>query len=208
VLEKIGLDYLMRYGYTGFLLAALMLQIFPEESKAFLSNAGSAVGPLCIFALGGFVYTFFRYVLGDLFLFNITHFFHFLIDKFFNNGVPSSPTAYLRKEMGVAFGQRRQAYTEITRELFDEKTAQRLKIDHGEINMLYLTSVVACISSALLFFRKANATHILFWSEIAAFVFWLFAMFMDIKQHKKEHRMVISRGRKDVEVFLKNRGYI
>ncbi len=203
MLAQIENNQLLRYGYAGFLIAALIINSFPAEAHKFIEDAGSVVGPLCIFALGGFVYTIFRYIIGDILLFNITHFLHHLLDVLFNNKNASSLTGYLGSVKKVRFGQRRQAYTDITNELFEHEIKQRLKTDHAEINIMYLTSLVGFI--VFLFLLYWDKTTIALFRALGLFspLIWLFAIYMDIKQHKKEFRMLSLKEGQIDEVLVK-----
>lgn len=203
--EKLQLTDLIRWGYGGFLLTGIAALFAPSEVKEAIEVGGTVVAPLVILAIGAAVYLLHRYVIGELLVYPLTRFTHFLIDKYFHGGVPSSPTGFLG-DRGVGFWQRRAAYTEIRRGFFQENQRKRLDLDHSEAHVLWLTAVEctgACIYAAS---GGSTSDAIFRLFLIAAFAATISAMALDIRIHQNEHRL-LSRYSSDVEAFLRNEGY-
>jgi hypothetical protein len=210
-MPKIDFQMLLRYGYAGFLVAVLLVIAYPAPAKEYIEAGGSVVAPLAILAIGGFVYTIFRHVLGEILIFNLTHCVHSLIDFIFNNNKPTGPTGYLWRVKKINFWQRRHAYTDLMNGLFNDKVNEQLKKSHAETNMVYLTFVVSLIMFILFHFLKINVSNILLFNSVkyAIPILWFSAVYMDILQHRKEFRMMFeSKLADDVDGILKEKGYI
>ena len=209
MLEKLKIDQIIRYGYGGFLIAGIMIFLYPDKSKEFIASAGSVVAPLSILSSGAFIYVFYRYVLGDNFIYPITHFLHFLLDHIINHGNPTSPTSFLGKVKNVKLGQRRQCYTDIRHQLFDHDKRSKLDLDHAEIHVIYLTSVICLFLQIFLSFsNKANEPVKSSLMVITA-LFWFSAVIIDIRQHKKEGRLIMESSiQQKVDELLTSCGYI
>lgn len=202
MLEKFNLSKIIRYG--GFLLTGIVSLLHPEILKKTIESTGNVVTPLIIFSIGACIYIMYRYVIGEFLLYPFTHFVHFLWDKIHKkNRVSTSVTGYLAK-LGVKFGNRRQAYTEIRRSLLSEKIKNRLDVAHSETHILYITVLELFVLSVYL--QQSNKPFIIF--LLISLIAFISAICADIQQHQIECRIIkFELPKSDLLPFLSSRGY-
>ncbi|MBA7683660.1 hypothetical protein ES703_92034 [subsurface metagenome] len=173
--------------------------------KDFVDALGGIVSTLVIIAFGASIYIFYRYVLGEFLIYPFTHFIHYLFDK---KNEPTSPTGYLRRIKKLKIGQVREAYTDIRRHFFEEKLRDKLDLDHSEIHLLWLTSVIGIFLFIYLSLVGNTDCMTRFSVFIASIFVYIAATIIDIKQHKKEYRLISEPSRQsDLDNFLNNHGY-
>jgi len=204
MLEKFDLSKIIRYGYGGFLLTGIVGLFQPEILKKTIESTGSVVTPLIIFSIGACIYIMYRYVIGEFLLYPFTHFIHFLWDFFHKkNRSATSVTGYLA-ELGIKFGNRRQAYTEIRRSLLSENIKTRLDVAHSETHILYITVLELFVLSIHL--QQSNEPFIIY--LLISFVAFVSAICADIQQHQIECRIIkFELSKSELLPFLLSRGY-
>lgn len=206
--DKFNLAQLVRYGYTGFLIAGIFTYLTPEAAKEFFGATGNVVAPLIVFSAGGSVFVFYRYILGEFVLFPITHLIHCHLDKWPPRKT-SRPTGFLR-EIGIPRFQIRAAYTEIRRNYFkkEESVAASLDLSHTETHVLWITSIIGL--GTFIFLCVSNSTEDTTQNIFLGIscIFALAAIITDIQQHKKEHRLFTSeKYHQEIIEFLTAQGY-
>lgn len=213
MLDKLQLNQLIRYGYGGFLLTGIVAFFAPKQIKDAIEAGGTVVSPLVILAIGAAIYILHRYVLGELFIYPITHLFHWLFDKMFGRGRVSRPTGHLASK-GVQFGRRQSAYTDVRRQLFSEDERKRLDLDHSEAHVLWITALESAgafvyLSSLDLTLPEAPSENI-YWFFLATTVaVTVSALWLDIRLHQNEYRLLTrTELNPPLDQFLRAKGYI
>lgn len=210
MIGKFSLSRLLRYGYGGFLLVGILSLIEQEFVKSSIAAAGSVLAPLVVFFVGVCIFVVYRYVLGEFILYQLTHATHKILDRcMYGKGEVSSPTGYLQS-LGVSWWQKRTAYTDIRRELFDKEQQERLDLAHSEIHVLYITAIEFFAAAAYLYLsingssRPFSITFFL----VGAVLTLIAASITDIQQHRIEYRLLRYGIEFDRLVgFLRKRGY-
>jgi hypothetical protein len=190
IFEKIRLTQIIRYGYAGFLAAGIAAFLAPAEVKPGIEAAGHVVAPLVVFAIGACIYVLYRYVLGELMIFPLVHYIHYLVDtQLFGKAEARSPITFLARQ-GVRLGQRRNAYTDIRRGVFKDAERTRLDLDHTEIAVLYLTAVEFAGAWIYLAASRSGSAASGWFFAVTAVLVGIAAIIADIKQHVYEFQLL------------------
>lgn len=202
MIEKFSVNNILRYGYSGFLMVGIISLVDPNILEKAIKASGPVVTPLAIFFVGTCIFVVYRYVIGEFLLFPIMHLFHWVVDKVI--GGTSSPTGYLG-ELGVIFGERRAAYSEIRRDLLKDEERERFNFAHSETHILYITAIE--LGVAFLIIDK-NTFSLLYFFLFGAILTFLSAIITDIQQHRVEYKILRHFYKRDKLIeFLTKRGY-
>jgi hypothetical protein len=214
MIEKFPLARLFPYGYSGILLVVILSLIKPGLVRCIIDRVDSVTVLLGIFFMGAFIFGIYRYLIGELLLYPLTHYMHNFDDRLRKRD-STNPVQYLRDRGVSSYREAREAYTVIRRELFKKEDRERLDLAHSEIHILYITAVefaVTCLYLWLKEFPSPPIAHLLVASMpllIPLLVAILAAMLADIQQHKIEHRLIkYKMPGYELKEFLLNRGYI
>lgn len=211
MIERFPLSRLLRYGYGGFLLVGILSLIEPKIVKSSIAAAGSVVAPLVIFFVGVCIFVIYRYVLGEFILYQLMHAIHKILDRYmYGKRKVSSPTGYLQS-LGIGRWQKRTAYTEIRRELFEKDEQERLDLAHSEIHVLYITAIEFFAAATYLYLSTNGSSRpfLMAFFLVGAVLTLIAAIITDIQQHRIEYRL-LRYGIKFDELagFLRKRGYM
>jgi len=207
--KLLTLNNILRYGFGGFLLTAMALLYHADVMKKVFESAGPVIAPLVVLAIGVAWYCFHRYVLGELLIYPFTSFLHNLCDRLRCRS-STNPVKYL-KSLGVRFGERRSAYTDIRRsidQLAKRQLLERLDLLHAEYHVLAMTAELM-LMGAFYGLHRTYPLGAVFPLFAIAMTSALAAVYMDIQLHRGEHRL-LSRQLPiaDLRSFLSERGYI
>ena len=200
---NLSLSQIIRYGYGGFLLIGILLIFQPDIIKKSIDSAGAIVAPIAILSIGACIYIIYRYVIGELIIYPLTHLIHYLIDRIKGKMVISSPVR-LFKSYGIPSFQVRSAYNQIRWELLEEADKKRLDFAHSEIHVLYLTSVEFLITYWILYYN--STTNVKDYFLIGFFILVIAGFITDIRQHMSEYRFLKSKEQ-EIKDFLKKRQF-
>ena len=204
MIEKFSVNNILRYGYSGFLMVGIISLVDPNILEKTIKASGPVVTPLAIFFVGTCIFVVYRYVIGELLLFPIMHLIHWVFDKVIWG--TSSPTGYLG-ELGVIFGDKRVAYSEIRRGLLKDEERERFNFAHSETHILYITAIELVVASQII---DKNTFSLLYgFFLFGAILMLLSAIITDIQQHRVEYKILRHfYKREELIKFLTERGYV
>jgi len=206
MLDKFPKSTILKYAYGGFLLVGIIAYIDHSILAASIAAMGPVVTPLVIFFLGTCIYVVYRYIIGELFLYPITHSLMYLISKqYFKFEEHLSPTSYLGKA-GVQFTQRRAAYSEIRRDYLEEKDRERFDFAHSAIHILYITAIELGVTGV--FAPNAGGLTLSNYFLMGSILSLCSAIIIDIQQHRIEYKHLRSTPEEETKEFLKKKGYL
>lgn len=209
LISGFSISKVLRYAYPGFLLAALLAGFEAPIVSRLVDSAGPALSILILFFLGAALYVIYRYVLGELVLYNLHHFIHYMLDRTISKR-PTSPTGYLGS-LGVRIGQRRAAYTALRREFLPAIQRDRFDEAHSEIHLLWMTFLAAGGVTIYASINRAatNPPTVLRVAVFLCALLLIAAIITDTMQAKVEYRTISSGGdRRRVTEFLERLGFI
>ncbi len=207
-MQRLTLTDVIKYGYGGALLTGLSAIVAPSEVETIIAALGAVATPIVILAIGACVYVMHRYVVGEFVIYPATHAIHWALNRsILRRARVRHVTAFL-SELGLPFGERRLAYTEIRRDLFKGDTQRRIDLSHAEAHVLWLTFVLGLLATSWLYIYDETRIGV----RLALLIFSLFAGFgglvLDISLHQREGRLLEhSLGVECVKKFLASRGF-
>jgi hypothetical protein len=166
----------------------ILTQNFPALSAQYEGNA------LLVALLSGyFMFLIYRRVIGEFFLFPLQQelcwAFDWLLSKL---GAEPGGDFFILHKRGVRAAHLRDAYNEIRNEFLKEGDGEKLRVQHGEVHVLYVIAVF--FATAYLLMLVSQPESILLWICLASFVV---AFVVDSKQHA----VAALRFRDDDDVF-------
>lgn len=196
-------ERIMGYFYSG-LLPLLVLSI---EAPLFLKNIINSCGPLLTmvfsFGIGIGVYSIYFRIIGELIIFPFQHLIHFFFDSFRNIN-NSGSTIRILISYGVPIMKCRMAYQALKENFFVDDLHKELQISHGEIGVLYITSVIMFFSYFIILYINGFASFAYLYLSIGMFVPGLIS---DTIQHSKEAHLLKVYEENVIE-FLRYYSYI
>ena len=156
-MDKLGLQELLRYGYTGFLCTLVAAVIDREWTAKLAKDLGDVLSPFVALTVGMAVYLFFKTAFGDLFLWRLLHWLHGKVgNRFWEfirwlhkkvGGDPEqTPTRckvrYLEDTLNVFPGQGADAYAFVRDRLRKSHIRERFHIQHSEGYLFFVTAFV------------------------------------------------------------------
>ena len=190
-----------RYTYTGFLMVALVTLTNRERILPFKEVLPVAVMFAAIIAGGACIFILYRYVLGELILFNLALLISWGIGKRSNK--PWSVPYLLGTRYQVRLGERRAAYTFLRRSDAFKQQRERIEMIHSEIHVLYVTAFELLVLRVLALSKPEHFSAVT-WT---AFVVFLAGIIFDVKQHRDEATFVSSLEFNQVNEELRKGGF-
>lgn len=198
-------ERLIGYFYSG-LSAVLVIAILePQKIRSLIETLGTPISIITAVALGIGMYSIYFHIVGELFLFQMQRFFHYLSDLFrgFRGNRQTSTTGYIGF-LGVPFLLRRRAYESLKNEFINEELKSEIYLAHGELSVLYIS---ATYSIAAMLYSISSGLEYFFWLY-AGSVFLTGAIIVDISQHSKESQIFKLRSESDLKEFLSKKGFL
>lgn len=208
---------IVRYGYGGFLLVAILLAVAPDTLEQPIKAGGGVVTPLAIFALGAAIYVLYRNVFYEFLLSPLVlHPLHGRLDK--QSETTTNPANYLGELDVKGRWARHAAYIQIrrSRDILTTRERERFDFSHTEATMVYLTAVVCFIAPITLHLIPTSVdgktetgistTDVVL--VLIATVFSIAAIVLDISLFKQEYQVLVSKDRGKVVRFLWDTGFL
>ncbi len=202
-LNKISIDKLVRYGYPGFLILLTAI-LFECETKDYIKEIGGLVTTILSLTVGSAFYVVYRYIIGELVLYQAMHLIHNLYEQMTRK--PSSPHTFLRKigKRKIGWFKRRVLYNLLRRNYFEPEQSKKYDFAHTEIHLVYITGVILGLVTTMFRTDKlivlANSNGELW---IASATIIIVAIMIDIQQHSVEYRRFVAM-KKDITKWIEN----
>lgn len=198
-------ERIIGYIYAG--LLPLLILTIEEKSivKGCVDTTGAVLLTLICIGLGVGVFSIYFKIVGELFLYPLQHIFHILFDFIVRrSGDKRSSTVGLLVHFGVPILRARDAYQTIKDEYFQDFEKIEIQISHGELHVVYLTSLITFLTYIILEYFRGNASSIYLYLSIISL---LAGIISDSRQHSKESSRIRAHKR-NIIVFLKEKGFI
>lgn len=200
LLLKLKINLIFRYAYTGFLLIVGLILYNKSEFLPLLKDLNELI--IVIFGLtsGAFLYTIYRYVIGEIFLYPLVYIIHFLIEKLTKEKL--NMISYL-KENGINWIKCRIAYNFIRGHHFKDKLAEIINFEHSEIHFVNLTALTTILVYVLGRFSPYTGVVDNRVFLYGGLLILACGVFLDIRQHRKEIRILKYEEENSVIIGLK-----
>ncbi|MEM1308782.1 MAG: hypothetical protein AAGF98_04645 [Cyanobacteria bacterium P01_H01_bin.153] len=193
------------YLYAGVLPFVIVTIEKTSTVKEFVDATGGILaGTICL-VIGIGIYTIYYRILGELLIFPFQHILHILLDVVTTKDPGKrSSTIGLLVHYGVPLNRCRSAYDSLKGVLFEGRDASEIQVSHGELHVLYLSSLITLAAFWGIQFFKGNASSLYVVISIVSFISALIA---DTLQHSRE-ALVFKANQAEVVSLLKERGFI
>ena len=185
ILNKLSIDKMIRYSYTGFLLIILSVIFNKSEILPIIKDLGAGITIVFGLTIGAFLFTIYRYIIGELFLYWLVHIVHWIIELPFKEKVNIFSFVFQKK---ISVFKSRIVYNYLRRSFFNEQDRKKYDFAHSEIHLVYITSIVLFIIYLyivlLLELKEGYSTIVL----LTSIVLLIAGIIMDIQQHRIEIR--------------------
>ena len=199
-------EHLLGYTYAGLLTLLYCVILFPAEIKGLIDTLGGLISVFMVVGLGIGVFVFYFRIIGDFFIYPFQHIVHFLIDRIRNvEGSNSTSIIWYLGNFGVPLGMRRAAYQTCKAEFISKDVRLNVFLSHGELHVLYLTSIETFI--VWFYYLKSQLVNNYLLLVIGIICF-LGAILGDTYQHILETRLLKAAGRTRLKNFLIKHGFV
>ena len=191
--------------YAGFLSFAVLLLQYPAQVKSLTESAGSGLIAVTCIAVGLGIYSFYFKVLGEFVLFPFQHAVHMLADVLRSKRGErrTSPIGQLL-HFGVPVFDVRSAYDRVRIRLYEGHDSTEVQIAHGEIHVLYITSVILAVAYASATYLGKSPSELYIYIAAASLAASLIS---DTRQHSTEAKR-FRRRIPDIRRYLVEEGYV
>lgn len=213
ILKEMGLSRILRYSCGGVLLLLLVAIINLEFVESIIDSLGAMLTLFVILTVGTTIYVVHRHILGEIFLFPLTHHLHHGWDYVHGRtGVSSTSAVGYLGALGVKGGDRRAAYTAVRRQFFNPADRENLDVVHSELHILYITAEETMLTSIYLMLNGIYSLELgipSYFLFVIGITIGISAIIADIKQHQLEcHTLKIKDREKKLRPFLKEVDYL
>lgn len=198
-------ERMIGYIFSG-LLPLLILTIEAKSMvKGYIEATGGILAALICIGLGIGIFSIYFRIIGELILYPLQHCIHILLDFCIRRrGDKQSSTVGLLVHYGVPILRCRDAYQTIKDEFFKKRERTEMQFSHGEIHVVYLTSVITMVAYFVVNYTKGQASKLYIFISVVSLIA---AIISDTRQHSKEAYRI--RAEKNAVIkFLSDRGYI
>jgi hypothetical protein len=200
-------ENLLGYLYSGIIVLIVIEHFGRGFFNELKENLGLTVLLISAVTFGIIFYTFYYRIIGEFILFPIQYKVHNLLDILTNKKGDNltSTTKYLRF-LGVKRWKGQEAYQEIRFNLYPKNKQYSTMLQHGELNLLYITFLIACCAVLLsIITRKTDSITL---QIIITIILYLIALVGDTRQQIKETLLIKSLDKKLVTEYLNNQGLL
>ncbi len=211
-----SLNHILRYGYSGLLVALMSSIIYPAFTKRTFESLGDVLSPLVLIALGASFYSFYKPVINEMIFANLFEFFHRFEQTSKDNqdkNICTCRTFYLEKKFAVPRKYIWNAYRIVRHHLLNKEfpeMSKRVEQQHSEIHLLFLSSSILGLSLIFLFvsqllhgWHRIDLTLLIFVGFILSTWFGIRA---DINLCRYEASFLYLLKNQDIEELLKKVG--
>lgn len=185
VLKRLSINKVVRYFYAGFLFLIGLLIYNKNEILPIIKDLGSVNTAICCFAIGAFFYTIYRHIIGELILYWLVYFIHWLIELPFKEKLN---VISFMTENKVHFTKSRVYYNNLRRYIFNDEEKIIFDYAHSEIHMMYITSFVLFITALYTKQFLENSHNSIIYVLFAGITILIAGIIIDIQQHRIELR--------------------
>lgn len=201
----VSAEKLIGYFYAGLLTMAILAIENQNFVESFVKATGGFLAAIICFAVGICIFTIYFRILGGFAIYLFQHAIHILFDLLCRRKPHErTSTIGLLVYLKVPLLRTRGAYEKIKESFFTQQERSGIQIAHGELHVVYLTSVITFSTYFIIKCTTGTPSNIYL---LIAIISFLAALIGDTRQHSHE-AFLIKIKIEDIKEFLSEHGYI